>query len=70
MKIKNGILFSIEDSDIINGEFTTPADINSIECSACLDNDNLVKLYITGNVEYVGANAFSQCISLEMVVVE
>lgn len=68
MKIINNCLTSVEPSDLINGTFIFPAEVDSIATyafSKC--STSLKKVEIPEHVTHIGTNAFANCVLLESV---
>lgn len=67
MIIKNGILFSVLDDDILNGTFTFPEGVKSIGYDAFGRCKTLTHIDIPKGVKSIGEFAFTYCYSLVSV---
>ena len=67
MEIRNNILVSIGDADIINGKFTVPEEVTKIGENVFENRSDLIELNAQ-NVEVIGASAFYNCKNLKKVI--
>lgn len=66
--IKKKVLKKVERSEIINGTYVIPSNIEIIGDYAFGDLDELEKIVIHDNVREIGNNAFSECQNLREVI--
>jgi hypothetical protein len=69
MKIENQILFSIDNSDIINGTITIPTSVTTIGNRAFSHCTSLTSITIPKSVTTIGNSAFSHCTSLTSITI-
>ena len=66
MEIRNNMLISIEDADIINGKFAVPEEVTIVGDGVFENRSNLKELD-TKNVEVISGWAFGNCKNLKKV---
>lgn len=69
MKIKNGMLLQVDNSDIKNGEFVFPVDVVLIHDHAFKNCSDLTSITIPEHVIASDSPAFSYCLNLTRLVV-
>jgi len=69
MRIKDGVLYKVSDSDIVNGTFTNFEGIKRIAMNAFNGCQTLKEIVIPEGVETIGKNAFYNCHNLKKVVI-
>ena len=67
MRIKDNVLVTVSDEDIINGTFVIPDGVTEIGRNAFLYNTNLKFIVIPNGVTGIGAYAFQNCKKLKSI---
>ena len=69
MLIKDNRLFAISNSEIVDGNFVIPADVQIIDNNAFINCTSLEKIYIPTSVKEIRDNAFYGCTNLKNIIV-
>ena len=66
---ENGCLIKVYNNEIVDGKFTIPESVTSIEYQAFSDCSSLTSITIGDSVTSIGARAFAYCTSLTSVTI-
>jgi len=69
VKVKDGVLISVKESDIVNGRFTNFEGVKEIGKSAFYYLNSLKYIEIPTSVTIIGKEAFKSCPNLEEVII-
>lgn len=69
MKIENGCLTKVYNNEIVDGKFTIPESVTSIEYQAFSDCSSLTSVTIGDSVTNIGVRAFAYCTGLTSVTI-
>ena len=69
MKVRNGILLTVSDSDIVDGRFIIPDSVTSIGEFAFYGCNDLTSVIIPDSVTSIGKYAFAYCYKLASITI-